>query len=100
MNSLADIKALFEKRDKAVLKQDRKLFLTTQIAEIEHGSSDGYLAIESLKSEVLYIHEENDIEKVVFVKETYFPKGKDPYSSFPVYFLTNTIQGWRIYRVH
>lgn len=99
MKITSEITKLFKTRDQAVKKQDRKLLLATQIAEIEHGSNDGYLAIYSLKTEVLYVHTESEIEKIVFVKETYAPKGKDPYGSFPVYFLTNTTNGWKIYRV-
>ncbi len=91
--------SLFKVRDEAVKKQDRKLFLSTQVGEIENGGSDGYLAIDTLKSEVLHIHNESDYTKVVFVKETYNPKGNDPYNSFPVYFLVDTIKGWKIYRV-
>lgn len=99
MKTVDEIRKLFNTRDQAVKTRDRELFLSTQIAEIEHGSSDGYLAIGSLKTEVLHVHTEGEIEKVVFVKETYSPKGKDPHNSFPVYFLTNTIRGWKIYRV-
>ncbi len=94
-----DIKNLFATRDKAVAKQDRKLFLSAQVDEIIGGSSDNYLAIDNLKSEVLHVYSESDIEKIVFVKETYSPKGKNPYSSFPVYFLVNTTKGWKIYKV-
>src|SRR3990167_8691004 len=94
----ADIKKLFSIRDTAVAKKDRRMFLSTQVAEIEAGSSKGYLAIDNMKTALLYVHNESDIEKVVFVKETYSPKGKDPYHSFPVYFLTNTVKGWMIYK--
>ena len=99
MKIAPEIDKLFKTRDQAVKKQDRKLFLSTQIAEIEHGSSDGYMAIDNLKTEVLHVHTESEIEKVVFVKETYSPTGKDPHSSFSVYFLTNTTKGWKIYRM-
>lgn len=99
MKTQEEIEKLFRTRDEAVTKQDKRLFLSTQIAEIEHGSSEGYLSIGQLKSEVLYVHTENDLEKVVFVKETYSPKGKAPYTSFPVYFATNTVDGWKIYKV-
>lgn len=99
MKSDEEIIKLFETRDQAVKNQNRDLFLSTQIAEIEHGSSDGYLEVENLSSKVLCVHNENDLEKVVFVKETSAPTGKEKYSSFPVYFLTNTIKGWKIYRV-
>ena len=94
-----DISLLFQTRDTAVEKQDRKLFLSTQVDEIRGGSSDGYLAIKKMKSEVLYTHDERDITKVVLVKETYFPPKTEPYSSYPVYFLVHTVKGWKIYRV-
>ena len=94
-----DISLLFQTRDTAVEKQDRKLFLSTQVDEILGGSSDGYLGINKMKSEVLHVHDETEITKVVFVKETYFPPKTESYSSYPVYFLVNTLHGWKIYRV-
>lgn len=101
MTEYKEIEKLFNLREKAVSKKDRVLFLSTQIDEIEGGGSQNYIALESLLSEVLHIYEKNELEKVVFVKETYLypPNGKEPYSSFPVYFLVNTIKGWRIYKV-
>ena len=95
-----DIEALFRTRDEAVRTQDRPLFLSTQISEIELNSSEGYLSLEDITTEVLHIHDESEIEKVVLVKETYHRQPDDnPRSSFLVYFLTNTVAGWRIYRV-
>lgn len=99
MKANKEISKLFGFRDKAVQKQDRMSFLSTQVAEIKDGSSDNYLAIDALKTEILHIHKENELEKVVFVKEIYSPKNNDPYVSFPVYFLVNTVQGWKIYKV-
>jgi hypothetical protein len=93
------IEALFEARDEAVRKDDRQLFLSAQISEIELGSSEGYLSLEDLTTEVVHIHDESELEKVVLVKETYKGPGKSPRSSFLLYFLINTVQGWRIYRV-
>lgn len=94
-----EIVALFETRDEAVRKDDRPLFLSAQVSEIELGSSEGYLSLEDLTTEVVYIHDESELEKVVLAKETYKEPGKSPRSSFLLYFLTNTVQGWRIYRV-
>jgi hypothetical protein len=94
-----DIEALFETRDEAVRKQDRPLFLSTQISEIEFGSSEGYLSFEDMTTDVLYIHDESELEKVVLARETYKHAGTNPRSSFLIYFLTSTIKGWRIYRV-
>lgn len=94
-----DIKKLFTTRDEAVKKQDRKLFLSTQVGEIENSSVEGYFGIKHLRSNVLCIYDEGDLEKIVFVKETYSPPKKDPYSSFPVYNLVKTIKGWKIYKL-
>ena len=94
-----EIAALFETRDEAVRKEDKALFLSTQVSEIELGSSDGYLSLEDLTTEVLYIHDESELEKFVLVKETYKQSGKDPRSAFLLYFLASTVQGWRIYKL-
>jgi hypothetical protein len=95
-----DIEHLFRTREEAVRKQDRPLFLSTQVSsEIVFGSSEGYLSLEDITTEVIYIYDESELEKVVLVKETYKQPDKNPRSSFLVYFLTNTVQGWRIYRV-
>jgi hypothetical protein len=95
-----DIEHLFRTREEAVRKQDRPLFLSTQVSsEIVFGSSDGYLSLEDITTEVINIYDESELEKVVFVKETYKQPDTNPRSSFLVYFLTNTVQGWRIYRV-
>jgi hypothetical protein len=95
-----DIEALFRTRDEAVRKQDRSLFLSSQVSEIEFGSSDGYLSLEDITTEVISIHDESEIEKVVLVKETFYRQpDENPRSSFLVYFLTNTVEGWRIYSV-
>ncbi|KKQ32255.1 hypothetical protein A2362_00795 [Candidatus Curtissbacteria bacterium RIFOXYB1_FULL_41_59] len=99
MQITSEIKDIFSTRDKAVAKQDEKLFLSTQIAEIEGGSSEGYLDIDKMKTEVLYVLNESEIEKVVFAKETYLPKGKKSHHGFIIYFLTNTVKGWKIYKV-
>ena len=95
-----DIEALFRTRDEAVRNKDRSLFLSSQVSEIESGSSEGYLSLEDISTEVISIHDESDIEKVVLVKETYYREpDENPRSSFLVYFLTNTVKGWRIYRL-
>jgi hypothetical protein len=93
------IQQLFKSRDIAIQNQDRELFLSTQVDEIERGSSEGYLGVENLTTEVLSVHGENDLEKVVFVKETYKPSKNIPYASYLIYYLVNTVNGWRIYKV-
>lgn len=93
------ITALFKTRDTAIQKQDRELFVSTQVDEIERGSSEGYLGVEHLTSEVLYVHDVNELEKVAFVKETYAPSHNITYRSYVTYFLVNTVKGWKIYKV-
>lgn len=94
-----EILTLFAQRDAAVTDQDREAFLATQVGEIHGGSSENYLAIQNLTSEVLHVHETGQVECLAWVKETYAPEGKDPYSSYPVYFLVKTVNGWRVYQV-
>ncbi|MDP3988430.1 MAG: hypothetical protein Q8P80_04785 [Candidatus Levybacteria bacterium] len=99
MNIPKEITKLFLTRDKAVGKNDKELFLSTQVGEIEYSSVEGYFSIDVLKTEVLYIYSESDLEKVVFVKENYFPKKKVSRISFIIYFLANTVGGWKIYKL-
>ena len=94
----ADIKAVFEKRDDAVRKQDMALFLSTQLYEIGFGSGAGYLSINDMTTEVLSVYEETDDSAVTFVRETYKPSGKQPRSAFLMYFLIATRKGWKIHR--
>jgi hypothetical protein len=93
-----DIAALFRTRDEAASRQDARLFLSTQVAEMEFGSSESYMAAKNIKTEVLYIHDDSELHRVAFVKESYAPQGKFPRSAFLLYFLTNTKDGWRIYK--
>lgn len=90
---------LFKTRDDAINKQDRGLFLSTQVDEIERGSSEGYLGVEHLETEVIAIHGENDVEKIVFVKENYKQNKNIPYSAYLIYYVVNTVKGWKIYKV-
>ena len=101
MKISSDINNLFECRDKSVKSKDRTLFLSTQVGEIQGGGSSDYMALDDMDTVVLHEEAVSEIEKVVFVKETYkyTKNGKEPYSSYPVYFLVNTIKGWKIYRV-
>ena len=95
----SDIQALFEARAAAVPAKDRSAFLATQVTEMDLGSSDGYMTLQSLAIDVLYTYDESDIEKVVLVKETYTRDDLPPRSSLLLYYLTRTVRGWRIYRV-
>jgi hypothetical protein len=99
MKNDSDVEALFRTRAEAVKKQDRSLFLSTQVSEIDLGSSEGYLSLEEMTTDVLYVHAESELERIVLVKETYKRPNKDEHSSFLMYFLTQTIKGWRVYRV-
>lgn len=89
-----DIKSLFQQRDNAVVKKDRKLFASTQIQEIVNASIDGYLSSSNLVTEVFYVADDSDLKKVAFVKESY-----GTHSAFLLYHLINTAQGWKIYDV-
>jgi hypothetical protein len=93
------IMQLFKTRDKAVKDQDRELFISTQVDEIERGSSEGYLGVENLKTEVLHVHQENELETIVFVKEIFSPSHNISYASYIIYYLVNTVKGWKIYKV-
>ncbi len=95
----SDVQQLFRTRADAVRNRDVDLFLSTQISELEFASTDGYLALSNIEPDVLYVHEESDIERVVLVKETYKRPDKGDRAAFLLYFLTNTTNGWRIYRV-
>lgn len=94
-----EIKKLFQTRDKAVKIKDKNLLLSTQPGEIEGNLSSGYFELENLKSEVFNIYTENDLQKIVFVKETYSYKEKDTTSVFLIYFLVNIIKSWKIYKI-
>jgi hypothetical protein len=94
----ADISALFGKRDEAVRKQDAELFLSTQLAEIGFASSEGYLSTKDMATEILHVYGSSDGNAVAFVRETYKPKDKRERSAFVTYFLTDTLNGWKIYR--
>ncbi len=94
------IQKLFTDRDKAVKTKDKKLFLSTQVGEVQGSSFDGYISVDGLTTEVITEHDDKELEnKVIFVKETYFPAGKDTYFSYVTYYLVETVRGWRIYRL-
>lgn len=95
-----EITKLFQVRDEAVLKQDAKLFQSTQLPDVEYSSVQGYLAIDNLKTDILFIHKESPTTRLVLVKETYQPKEKAIYSTYVLYFIVHTEKGWLIYRIH
>ena len=97
-----DIKQLFKRRDEAIQNKDRAAFLSTQIDEIANSSVDGYLLLQKLESEVLSIYPEDDkdeLSRKVFVVETYYDGDKGTRQGFLIYYLINTKQGWKIYKV-
>ena len=81
------IKAVFKTRDGAVTTNDKKLFLSTQIKEIDGSSSKGYLSIERMKSTILHIHKDEIEDNVwmVFVKEEYFTSNKPTHHGYLIY---------------
>jgi hypothetical protein len=90
---------LFNIRDTAVEKHDRELLLSTQLQEINEASSEGYLALASLHSQILGSCPMPQDTQAVFVKETYMATGAtEPRESVIVYFLVQTVSGWKIYR--
>jgi hypothetical protein len=96
---MEEITALFNTRDEAVSKKDRKLFLSTQVEEISDASSAGYLTQDKLSTVVLATANTGKLTQVAFVKETYFAGGEKSHDCFLIYFLVNTLEGWKIYRV-
>ena len=87
--SRKSIKTVFQKRDKAVAKKDRKLFLSTQLKnlEIKGSYSTGYLKLSKLKSKVLHLDKDdkNSNSWIVFVKERYYQNRKFSHKGYLLY---------------
>lgn len=94
-----EIAGLFQTRDEAVSKQDTAAFQSTQLPDIEYTSVQGYLSIDNLKTEILFIHKDSADVRLVLVKETYKPKDKTVYSAYVQYYTVHTTKGWRIYKL-
>lgn len=96
-----EIKSLFSKRDQAVSKNNKLLFLSTQLDEIEDSYSSGYLSTGKLETKVLLVYPEDKsvLTKVAFVQETYYNNGRKSHQGFLMYFLVNTNKGWKIYKI-
>ncbi len=94
-----EITKLFQTRDGAVLKQDAKLFQSTQLPDIDLGSVQGYLGIDHLTTEILFIHKESSLVRLVLVKETYKPKTKAAYSAYVLYSIVHTEKDWLIFKI-
>jgi|SRR3989338_5632955 len=96
-----DIISLFRSRDKAITARNRDAFLSTQAGELPNCSYEGYVSVGRLETKILAVHSDqmNTIHKIAFVEERYYPKNKPSYSSFVLYFLIDTKEGWKIYRL-
>jgi hypothetical protein len=89
---------LFQVRTAAIQKKDRDLLLSTQVSEVPFAASEGYLALSDIAVEVLHVHDVSDLERIALVKEVYQRSGGER-TAFVLYHLTNTVKGWRIFRV-
>ena len=97
----AEVSALFQTRDMAITDRDLKLFLSTQIGELPNSTFEGYVKIDKMQTDILSIFSEKETpyQKVIFARETYSPKDKDSFSWFLIFYLIDTKDGWKIYRV-
>jgi hypothetical protein len=95
----AETEGLFRTRAEAIRKKDRALLVSTQISELPFAATDGYLALSGIDVDVLHEHDVSDLEKVVLVKETYQRSDGNERTAFVLYHLTNTVKGWRVFRV-
>lgn len=91
---MENIKSIFKTRDDAVSNKDYEQFASTQVDNISNASISGYLSSKELKTEVLHVAEDTELKKVVFVKENY-----GTHSAFLLYYLVNTVNGWKIYDI-
>ena len=97
------IKAAFKNRDKAVAKKDKKLFLYTQLKnlEIKNSYSNGYFKLSKLKSKVLHIEKDDNKNNswIAFVKEEYYQHGKFSHKGYLIYKLINDNGRFMIYDI-
>jgi hypothetical protein len=98
-----EIRDLFRQRDEAVRTKDAAQLRSRQLVDLPFASSEGYLSVDDMTTEVLYLQEDEESNIVAFVKETYTPSESNhqsgPRSAFLIYFLVNTPRGWKIYQV-
>lgn len=95
-----EIVELFKKRDEAVGKKDKKVFLESQVGEMAWSFSGGYLRKEKMETEILEVVEgKSKLEKKVAVKERYFEEGKVTHEELLIYWLIDTKEGWKVYRI-
>ena len=88
------IKVLFMRRDEAVAKKDFEQFASTQLQNIPYASIEGYISCDKLETTVLFVANETELKKVVFVKEDYLN-----HTAFLLYYIVNTVNGWKIYNI-
>lgn len=81
------IQSLFKKRDEAVEKKDKGLFLSTQLKEIDNSLSKGYLEIDRMKTTILNVHEDKFEPNVwiVFVQEAFYRSTKLTHHGYLIY---------------
>lgn len=81
------IESLFKIRDEAVSKKDKKLFLSTQIKEIDGSSSKGYLDTDRMKTTILHVHRAESESNVwiAFVREDFFQSDKLTHHGYLLY---------------
>ena len=94
-----DTESLFQVRAEAIRKKDRDQLLSTQVSEVPLAASDGYMSLSDIEVEVLHAHDASELERVVFVKETYKRPDASDRTAFLLYHVTNTVKGWRVFRV-
>ena len=88
---------MFQTRDEAVGKKDKKLFLSTQVDEIRDSGVDGYLSVKRMKGEVLgVISGDTKLSKKVVVRETYYTDKGKSHEGLIIYTLVSTVEGWKI----
>lgn len=90
---------LFQTRVDAIRKKDRELLLSTQVTEIPFAASEGYMSLSDIDIDVLYTYDVSDLERVVFVRENYKRSTGSDRAAFLLYYFTNTVKGWRVFRV-
>lgn len=85
------IQTLFKTRDEAVAKNDKYLFLSTQLKEIDGSSSIGYLDTDHMTTTILHAHKHDHEPNVwiVFVREDYFTKSDLSHSNYLLYKITD-----------
>lgn len=89
------IKVIFQTRDNAVAEKDEKKLAATQLQDIPYASIHGYISCGYLQTTLLHVvDEDTDLKKIAFAKEDY-----KTHSAYLLYYLVNTVDGWKIYDI-